>query len=138
LRNHSGWLVTSIQSEHIPESSQIYRNTTVQSTIQQAHFLSLEFKIFIEELLSENPSANLRRAQGFLREARALKAKVSFNIFIESVKKSIEEMKMFNQIRVHIFKLKLPRCKRRGLMGTAGLYSFGKRSICAGARPLSA
>lgn len=99
----------SIQSEHIPESSQIYRNTTVQSTIQQAHFLSLEFKIFIEQLLSENPSGNLRRAQGFLREARALKAKVSLNIFKESVKKSIEEMKMFNQIRVHIFKINMKR-----------------------------
>ena len=97
----------SIQVEHIPESSQIYRNTTVQFTIQQAQFLSLEFKIFIEELLTENPSGNLRRAQGFLREARALKAKVSLSIFKEAVKKSIEEMKLFNQVRVHIFKINM-------------------------------
>lgn len=48
----------SILSEHIPEASQVYRNTTVQSTIQQAYFISKEFKSFIEKLLSENPQGS--------------------------------------------------------------------------------
>ena len=94
----------SILSEHMPESAQVYRGTTVQSIIQQAYFLSPEFKIFIEELLGESPCGNLRRAQGFLREARALKAKASNDIFKRSVITAIADMKRFNQIRVEKFK----------------------------------
>ncbi|MFN3455375.1 MAG: Mu transposase domain-containing protein, partial [Pseudobdellovibrio sp.] len=56
----------SILSEHIPESSQAYRNTTVQSVIQQAKYIDPVLKDFIENLLSESPSGNLRRAQGFV------------------------------------------------------------------------
>ena len=88
----------------MPESAQVYRSTTVQSIIQQSHFLSIEFKIFIEELLSESPCGNLRRAQGFLREARALKAKVPSDVFKRTVIMAIADMKRFNQVRVEKFK----------------------------------
>lgn len=94
----------SMCAEHMPESAQVYRSTTVQSIIQQSHFLSLEFKIFIEELLSESPCGNLRRAQGFLREARALKAKAPSDVFKRSVIMAIADMKRFNQVRVEKFK----------------------------------
>lgn len=94
----------SILSEHVAESAQVYRSTNVQFIIQQSHFLSLEFKIFIEELLMESPCGNLRRAQGFLREARSLKAKASSEIFKKSVIAAIADMKRFNQVRVEKFK----------------------------------
>ena len=94
----------SILSEHIPEASQVYRNTNVQYLIQQAMFLSPEFKQFIEEFLKESPCGNLRRAQGFVREARALKGKAMGDIFKKSVILAISDMKRFNQVRVEKFK----------------------------------
>ena len=95
----------SIDSAHLPEAAQVYRGTNVQSVIQQSLFVSIDFKIFIAEFLEENPCGNLRRAQGFIREAKNFKNKASSEIFKLALKKSIEEMKFFNKIRVNNFKM---------------------------------
>ena len=94
----------SILPEHTPEASQAYRNTTVQFVIQQAKFIAPEFKEFIEELLLESPCGNLRRAQGFLREARSAKGKVSAEVFSKILNKALGDIKRFNQVRVEKFK----------------------------------
>jgi hypothetical protein len=94
----------SILSEHIPEAAQAYRNTTVQFLIKQATFIDPNFKDFIEGMLTENPCGNLRKAQGFLREARTAKNKVGSDIFKQILYKSICDIQRFNQIRVEKFK----------------------------------
>jgi pyruvate,water dikinase len=83
----------SILSEHIPEASKAYRNTTVQFVIQQSMFIDPVFKDFIEGLLKESPCGNLRRAQGFIREARIAKGKVSPEIFRKIIIKSLTELR---------------------------------------------
>lgn len=97
----------SILDEHTPPAAQFYRSTNVQYIIQQAGFLHFEFKEFIDEFLKESPSGNLRRAQGFLREARAFKGKVTDEIFRTVTKEAILEMRRFNQVRVERFKVYL-------------------------------
>jgi hypothetical protein len=94
----------SILVEHIPESSQAYKNTTVQFIVQQALFIDPHFKDFIERLLQESPCGNLRKAQGFVREARIIKGKISSELFHIILIKSLNEMHRFNQIRVEKFK----------------------------------
>jgi hypothetical protein len=94
----------SILNEHIPEAAQAYKNTTVQYVIQQALFIEPIFKEFIERFLLENPSGNLRRAQGFVREARAVKGKVSTDIFRKILVNALSDLQRFNQVRVENFK----------------------------------
>lgn len=94
----------SIDDSHIPESAQVYKNTTVQFVIQQAMYIDPLFKEFIEGLLQESPCGNLRKAQGFVREARNIKSKSSNESFKNILKKSLTELQKFNQIRVENFK----------------------------------
>lgn len=97
----------SIQPEHTPESSQAYRSTNVQNLIQQSYFISGEFKIFIEELLLESPCGNLRRAQGYIREARLTRSKLPLDIFKKIIIKVLADLKRYNQLRVESFKNQL-------------------------------
>jgi len=97
----------SILPEHTPEASQAYRNTTVQYCIQQATFIAPEFKTFIEDLLKESPCGNLRKAQGFIREARIVKSKISHDNFRKILIQSLSEIQKFNQVRVEKFKNQL-------------------------------
>lgn len=97
----------SIQPEHVPESSQAYRSTNVQNLIQQSYFISLEFKVFIEELLLESPCGNLRRAQGYIREARLTRSKLPVEVFRKIIIKVLSDLKRFNQVRVENFKNQL-------------------------------
>jgi transposase len=102
LTKHKG--EKSILSEHIPEAAQAYKNTTVQFVIQQAMFIDPILKEFIERLLTESPCGNLRRAQGFIREARVVKGKVSSDIFHKILVNSLCDLQRYNQIRVEKFK----------------------------------
>ena len=46
----------------------------------------------------------MRRAQGFIREARSMKAKLPNEIFRLAVVRSIDDMKRYNNLRVEKFK----------------------------------
>ncbi|MGZ3805680.1 MAG: IS21 family transposase [Pseudobdellovibrionaceae bacterium] len=94
----------SIFPEHIPEASQAYQNTNVQFLLQQSMFIDPEFRTFIENLLKESPCGNLRKAQGFIREARTFKGKVSSEIFKIAMVKTLSDMQRYNHIRVETFK----------------------------------
>lgn len=94
----------SILPEHIPESAQAYKSATAQFVLQQAYFIDPLFKEFIDQLLKESPCGNLRRAQGFIREARIIKGKVSSTLFREILMKSLSDLQRYNQIRVEKLK----------------------------------
>lgn len=94
----------SILSEHIPVAAQAYRNATVQYVIQQSMFIDPILKEFIEALLIESPTGNLRKAQGFVREARIIKGKVSSEVFREILKSALSDLNRYNQIRVEKFR----------------------------------
>lgn len=105
----------SIQSEHIPEAAQAYRSNNIQFLIQQSLFIDPILKDFIELLLTESPCGNLRKAQGFLREARAVKGKVSVELFREILKNALSDIQRFNQVRVENFKNQLQHHMRENL-----------------------
>jgi transposase len=105
----------SILSEHIPEASQAYKNTTVQYVIQQSMFIDPIFKEFIEGLLIESPSGNLRRAQGFVREARAVKGKVGREVFRKILISSLSDLQRFNRVHVENFKKYLQQYLKENL-----------------------
>ena len=94
----------SILSEHTPVASQVYRGATVQNLIQQANYIDPIMKEFIEKLLKENPTGNIRRAQGFIIAARQCKKKVSSTEFKIILTKSLTELQKYNQVRVETFK----------------------------------
>jgi transposase len=94
----------SILPEHIPEAALAYKNATVQWVIQQALFIDPIFRDFIEALLRQSPCGNLRRAQGFVREAKIAKGKVSGELFRPTLIKSLSDLERFNQVRVEKFK----------------------------------
>ena len=94
----------SILSEHIPEAAQVYRGATTQYAIQQPGYIDPVFKEFIENLLKESPSGNLRKAQGFIVAARQCKKKVSSEDFKIIMIKSLTELQKYNRIRVENFK----------------------------------
>ena len=105
----------SILSEHIPEAAQAYKNTTVQFVIQQSMFIDPIFKDFIEDLLLESPSGNLRKAQGFVREARAVKGKVGTEVFRKILISSLSDLQRYNQVRVENFKKYLQQYLKENL-----------------------
>ena len=72
--------------------------------IQQALLIDPLFKSFIERILLESPCGNLRKAQGFLREARATKGKISTEIFREIMKRALADLERFGEPRVERFK----------------------------------
>ena len=94
----------SILSEHIPEAAKAYRSSTVQSLIQQANYLDPLLKDFIENLLKESPSGNLRRAQGFITVARQIKKKASSAEFKIILNKSLTDLQKYNRVRVENFR----------------------------------
>lgn len=110
----------SILSEHTPEASQAYRNTTVQYVIQQAMFIEPVFKEFIEALLLESPCGNLRKAQGFVREARVVRGKVSSELFRKILIASLQDLQRYNQVRVERFKNYLQNYLKENLASPIG------------------
>lgn len=94
----------SIQIEHIPEAAAAYRSSTVQFIIQQATYIDPIFKDFIENLLKESPSGNLRRAQGFIAAARKAKSELVGEVFKSALIKSLSDVQRYNKIRVENFK----------------------------------
>lgn len=110
----------SILSEHIPESSQAYRNTTVQSVIQQAKYIDPVLKDFIENLLSESPSGNLRRAQGFVIAARQFKTKIGSQDFQKILITVLSDIQRYNKVRVENFRNKFKEYLNEILLQNTG------------------
>ena len=61
-------------------------------------------KEFIENLLKESPTGNLRRAQGFIVAARQVKKKVTNIEFKIILMKSLTDLQKYNRVRVDNFR----------------------------------
>ncbi len=94
----------SILPEHVPEAAQAYRSTTAQNLIQQSNYIDPMLKEFIENLLKESPTGNLRRAQGFIVAARQVKKKVTNIEFKIILMKSLTDLQKYNRVRVDNFR----------------------------------
>lgn len=94
----------SILSEHVPEAASAYRSATVQFAIQQSMFIDPIFKEFIENLLKESPSGNLRRAQGFIAAARKAKSSLANDVFKSALVRALCDLQRYNKVRVEQFK----------------------------------
>ncbi len=78
-----------IDENHCAKNSQIYRSTTAQYILQQSKFIFSDLHQLIDQLLKENASENLRRAQALISEAKTLSRKHGRDEFIEVKKKRI-------------------------------------------------
>ncbi len=56
-------------SEHLPENSRAYRETTPQMILAQARFSHPELHRLVDELFEQDALGHLRRAQGLVRKA---------------------------------------------------------------------
>ncbi len=110
----------SILPGHTPVASQLYNSSTVQFNIQQAMFIDPVFRTFIENLLQQSPSGNLRKVQGFIREAKIVKGKVGSDLFKKILGNALVDIQRYNQIRVEKFRNYLQKNLKESLEVPSG------------------
>lgn len=103
------------QAAHLPDNAREYHETTPQSLISQARFISVDLAELVDEMFKENVCAHLRRAQGLVRASRSENAKLGAELGRLVIAKSIQEMRRFNKIRVPYFESLLARHRQEHL-----------------------
>jgi transposase len=101
-RSRMGRRITII--EHLPANSRAYREATPQNLLSQARFVSEDLHEFFKELFEADALGELRRSQGFLREARKCIQLVGHDQARSFIHKAIDQMKRFEKIRVPYFR----------------------------------
>ena len=101
-RSRKGAYTTDLT--HLPENARAYLEATPQNLLSQSKFISPNLYKFIDELLNENAIANLRRSQGFIREARCAVKVFGHQGAQAAIVHAIEMMERFNRRRVPYFK----------------------------------
>ncbi len=91
-------------NDHLPANARAYRENTPQNLLSQARFISEDLHAFFKELFEADTLGELRRSQGFLREARKCIQLVGHDQARPLFQKAIEQMKRFNKIRVPYFR----------------------------------
>jgi transposase len=100
-RGHHGAYVT--ENSYLPENARAYLEATPQNVLSQARFISQDLHRLIDELFQENTIAHLPRALGFVRKSREEIRNIGSEKAKSHIGKAIDQMKMFNKIRVGYF-----------------------------------
>ena len=100
-KGHHGAYVT--ENSHLPANARAYLEATPQNVLSQAKFISEALYQLIDELYQENTIAHLRRTLGFVRKAREEIRMIGSEKAKTHIAKAINQMKMFNKIRVQYF-----------------------------------
>lgn len=101
--------VRVIDSQHLPENSRAYRDTTAQSILQQARFIHKDLHAVIETLFSEDTLGHMRRAQGLLRQGRSHIDKHGRAVAEDHIAAALAQCIRFNKVRVKFFEEMLTR-----------------------------
>jgi len=99
--------------EHLPPNSQAYHEATPQNLISQARFISPALHLFIQGLLKEDALGNLRRAQGFIRQASEENHRYGRAEAEPRIALAIEQMSRFGSPRVRTFKERLEHLRNK-------------------------
>lgn len=89
---------------HLPDNARAYLEATPQNILSQSKFISADLYEFIDELFKENALAHLRRAQGFVREARSVMKRLGSDGGRDAIRSAVATMMRFNRKRVPYFK----------------------------------
>ncbi len=99
--------------EHLPPNAQAYHEATPQNLLSQARFIGPALHAFIEALLKEDALGNLRRAQGFIRQAAEENHRYGRSEAEPRIALAIEQMSRFGQARVRTFKERLEQLRKQ-------------------------
>lgn len=88
---------------HLPANARAYLETTPQSILSQAKFLSEALYQLIDDLFQENTIGHMRRALGLVRKSRSEVHKIGGEKSRAHIAKAIEQMRLYNKIRVPYF-----------------------------------
>jgi len=106
-RNKEGQFITNL--EHLPPNAKAYHEATPQNLLSQAKRLSPYLYQLLDGFFQNNAIAYLRRAQGFVREARKEINSIGYFKGRDHIQKAITTMTQYNKIRVPYFRELLNR-----------------------------
>ncbi len=106
-KNHQGKFISD--PPHLPPNARAYHEATPQNILAQAKNLSTELHQLLDELFRDSTIAHLRRAQGFVREARKEINALGYSQARGHIQRAIEAMTLYNKIRVPYFRELLNR-----------------------------
>jgi hypothetical protein len=115
-RNRDKACVYITDVKHLPDNSKAYYEATPKNILAQAKYISHDLYEVLDGLFQENTLSNLRRAQGFIREA---KNEINFsgnNQGNENIKKACDMMVRFNKIRTPYFKQLLKHFRKEKII----------------------
>ncbi len=112
-RSRSG--ASRIETSHLPPNSRAYLETTPQSLLSQARFISAPLHAFIDELFQLDALAHVRRVQGFIRHAREVIAKFGRSDAEPRIALAVEQMRRFDRARVTYFSEQLAVLRKQSL-----------------------
>lgn len=101
-----------IDTNHMPENSRAYLETTPQNILSQARFISAELHSLIDELFKLDALGHLRRALGLVRYARSEIEKYGRVEAEPRIREAVAHMVRFNQMRTRVFKETIERLRQ--------------------------
>jgi len=101
-RGNKGKYITN--TDHLPPNAKAYHEATPQNLLRQAKYLSDDLHSLLEELFQKSTLAHLRRAQGFLREARKEIDAIGSSVAKSHIQKACKAMIDYDKIRVPYFR----------------------------------
>ena len=91
-------------NEHLPPNAKAYHEATPQNILRQAKNLSPDLYHLLDTIFAEKTIAYLRRAQGFVREAKKEINAIGHIKARNYIKRAIDLMVQYNKIRVPYFR----------------------------------
>ncbi|PIR23501.1 MAG: hypothetical protein COV44_02495 [Deltaproteobacteria bacterium CG11_big_fil_rev_8_21_14_0_20_45_16] len=107
---------------HLPDNARAYREATPQNLLSQARFLSHDLHELFKELFEADALGHLRRAQGFIREARKEIELLGHDKARSHLQRAIHQMRAVHKIRVPYLRELLNRYQKQ-------TYEDGDREI---------
>lgn len=106
-KGNQGKFITN--NDHLPLNAKAYHEATPQNLLCQAKNLSSDLYQLLDNLFHDNAIAYLRRAQGFVREAKKEINSIGYSKARDHIHRAIGTMVQYNKIRVPYFRELLNR-----------------------------
>jgi hypothetical protein len=103
--------------EHLPDNAKAYREVTPQKLLSQARFIAESLYSVIEELFAQDTLGNLRRAERLIRRAQIEIRDYGRENAHPRLHVAIEQMRQFNNFRVHYFEATLQQLRQNKRSG---------------------
>lgn len=101
---------------HLPDNSKAYHEATPKNLLCQAKYINKSLHELLDGMFQENTIAHIRRAQGFIREAKKEINHSGEKKGGENIEKTCDMMVRFNKVRVPYFKQLLKHFKKEKII----------------------